>query len=345
MGSKTALNVKCKSIFSILLEGKKEPKAGDDGSEFCFRGGKESYPPWEKKATLSPSAAPPFPPLNPVFGILGHCAIWDIWYLSDVSVWDQLAMLRKMTDESTLYRLSFSGFWSEGRPHRSDRALLALPLPGQFGAECLFHPLLGSIEGVCARWHCTGNSTVDLGVAWCPHLPWAQECHLLISCCVTGPTTDLVSERNKCPINTYLFIQQVNWALWKTSDVPAFLQDTCKTCSCVCLEEVWAAISFGHLCVSLFSMLAEIRAFYWWRVNSSADLHLVLSVLGSRDSLAVAEPHQLKGNLLHICLGIMTHLLFSQQMSEGLYAKHQTRPRGRADSFLWPRKEPAVLFP
>lgn len=103
---------------------------------------KESYPPWEKKkATLSPSAAPPFPPLNPVFGILGHCAIWDIWYLSDVSVWDQLAMLKKMTDESTLYCLSFSDFWSEGLPHWSDRALLALPLPGQFGAEYLFPPL------------------------------------------------------------------------------------------------------------------------------------------------------------------------------------------------------------
>lgn len=59
-----------------------------------------------KKAILSPGATQPFSPLSPVFGILGHSAIWDIWYLSDVRGWAQLAVLKKMTEVSMLYCLS-----------------------------------------------------------------------------------------------------------------------------------------------------------------------------------------------------------------------------------------------
>lgn len=78
------------NLFSVSCWREKEPKAGDDGSNrVLLQRRKESYLRGGEKAALSPSSAPPFPLLNPVFGILGHCAIWDIWYLSDVSGWDR----------------------------------------------------------------------------------------------------------------------------------------------------------------------------------------------------------------------------------------------------------------
>lgn len=39
-------------------------------------------------------AAFPFLPLSPVFGILGLSAIWDVWYLSDISGRAHLAVLK-----------------------------------------------------------------------------------------------------------------------------------------------------------------------------------------------------------------------------------------------------------
>lgn len=59
-------------IYFQYPAGGKEPKAGDDGIDFCFKGGR-GFTMGGK--ILSPSAAPPFPPLSPVFGILGHSAI------------------------------------------------------------------------------------------------------------------------------------------------------------------------------------------------------------------------------------------------------------------------------
>lgn len=112
--------------------------------------------------------------------------------------------------------------------------------------------------------------------------------------------------------------------LWKKSTLPLLLGICVFPCS-VCLQR---SEPFTNEELSL-SWPSPLRCLY----------------LAPEHSLAVAGPRQLKGNLLHIYLGITTHLLFSQQMSEGLYAKHQARPRGRADSFLWPRKEPVVLFP
>lgn len=118
----------------------------------CWREGAQGWRGWkrvllqrrkgfyhEEKTILSPSAAPPFPPLSPVFGILGHSAIWDIWYLSDVRGWAQLAVLKSDWGERAVPSV-LGAFWSGGLSHWSDRALSALPWSGQLWAAWSLSP-------------------------------------------------------------------------------------------------------------------------------------------------------------------------------------------------------------
>lgn len=126
-----------------------------------------------------------------------------------------------MTNVSTLYCLSSvpSGV-KDWLPPWSDRALLALPLSSQLWAVRLFLPLIWRLrrslckETLCWELHCGAGGCLmpssSLGAGMSP----------AISCFVAGPTTDLVSVQNNCPINTCLFIQQVNWALWKPQTSP-----------------------------------------------------------------------------------------------------------------------------
>lgn len=96
-----------------------------------------------------------------------------------------------------------------------DRALLVLPPVWSVrGNMFIFTPSLEGPKGVCTRRHCAGNFPVELGCMEPLLLPWVpeceQECHLFIPHHVPGPAIELVSAQINCPINTCLFIQQVN---------------------------------------------------------------------------------------------------------------------------------------
>lgn len=124
-------------------------------------------------------------------------------------------------------------FWREGVLYSGDRALLALPWSAQLRAVCSFSP-----PHLKAQKEFVQGDTVLGTSRWSwgcmePHLlPWVpeceQECHLFIPLHVPGPATELVSVQINCPINTYLFNQQVTWALWKPQMfLPCICKDIC----------------------------------------------------------------------------------------------------------------------
>lgn len=95
VGSKTILNVKCKAIFSILLEEKKNfffwdfrleevPAPKEKSFRFCSG---ENYP---------ILYLPPLPSCSPTSELFlasrATFAIWEVWYLSNASLRAQLGL-------------------------------------------------------------------------------------------------------------------------------------------------------------------------------------------------------------------------------------------------------------
>lgn len=341
------------NLFSVSCWRGEEPKAGDDRIDFCFQGKGFYHSGEKKKSHPFTKRYPSLPTSESCFWHLGSlCHLrhlifkwrsfmaelsWQCWQ----NDWGEHAVLLSV----------LGAFWREGVLHSGDRALLALPWSARLWAVCSFSP-----PHLKAQKEFVQGDTVLGTSRWSwgcmePHLfPWVpeceQECHLFIPCHVPGPATELVSVRINCPIHTYLFNQQVSWALWKPQMfMPCICKDICMGLLLYVLKSpgshfLWTLVFFCILHVGL-----EISAFYWQR-SYLFSCHSSLSCLSlaPEHSWAVAEPHQLKGHLVHIYSGITTHSLFSQQMSEGLYVMHQARPRGKADSFFV-TVEPAVWFP
>lgn len=257
-------------IYFQYPAGGKEPKAGEEGSEFRFTGGRGFTTGWGGRTSFHqvlPSLSTP----ESCFwhpGSLCHLRHlifkWRSWLSSAGSVekrlrWASCTVCPRCVLEQRIVTLEWQGTFS------------AAPVWSAVSRVVIVPPLTEGMEGICSRrrvlgsspWSCRlhGASPSSLGArmwigmspAYSPPCPrtshWAGVC-----------TDQLL---NKYPF--IYFYSTGGLSFVKTPDAPALLQDIYKGLLLYVFRRSLGSHSFGHLCFLVFSCWLEMSSFFWQR--------------------------------------------------------------------------------